>query len=110
MENDARNGREMGNGTGAGRIVSARGGGKGGEYGAGSTLLIEHRERKCSNSLCFAGCGTLCRVSEENRGQREGKSVLSRTERGKAARGRGRREGERSQDILEAVACAETAT
>lgn len=73
MENDARNGREMGNGTETGRIVSARG--KGGEKGAGregSTLLIEHRERKCSNSLCFAGCGTLRRLSEENRRGEEG--------------------------------------
>lgn len=78
MENDARNGREMGNGTETGRIVSARGKGAGRE---GSTLLIEHRERKCSNALCFAGCGTLRRLSEENRrGEREAKSVLSRTE------------------------------
>lgn len=45
-------------------------------------------------------------------GEREAKSVLSRTEWGKAARRRkkGKGEGERSQDILEAVACAETAT
>lgn len=65
MENDARNGREMGNGTETGRRVSTRGKGPGRE-GKGSTLLIEHRERKCSNSLCFAGCGTLRRLSEEN--------------------------------------------
>lgn len=40
---------------------------KSGGRGVAGTLLIEHRERKCSNSMCFAGCGTLRRERERKR-------------------------------------------
>lgn len=119
MENDARNGREMGNGTETGRIVSARGKGEGRGEGSGAGGEGEHTLNWASWTQMqqFVVLRRLRHVAQtewrkQEGGQREAKSVLSRTEWGKAARARkrGKGEGERSQDILEAVACAETAT